>query len=306
LPILFNREAVLGFRKLDNSPPRIDFILLDEVQTIRGLRVNFSAELSSESDPNKTTIKVYNLSREKRTFLESISGDSSTMKALVELNVGYSAYPTDDREIPLETLVSGDVKLATTKHEGPDVITKIEIGEQEWVYRRARINKSYKPNTTYRQIINDLLLSMGLKGQNLDVIPHKVFNTGKPCTGLSRDCMNELTDTLDLNWTAQQGRVVFSKIDLPIFDLVDVPILRSGVRNENRDEEPNTGLIGAPMITDKGIKFKTLLNAAILPKTAVNIVSRVVDGNYLVTKVKHTGDTFGQNWYTEGEATQIL
>ena len=72
---------------------------------------------------------------------------------------------------------------------------------------------------------------------------------------------------------------------------------------------PSGGLIGTPEQTEDGIKARCLLNPLLNLNKLVHIdndnVQQVKDGSglwtgvYKIIAIKHTGDTRGQDWYTD-------
>jgi len=72
---------------------------------------------------------------------------------------------------------------------------------------------------------------------------------------------------------------------------------------------PSSGLIGSPEFgaaeKNKGpvVKFKSLLDGRIKPGGRVKLNSLRYTGEVRVTKLSHSGDTAGGDWYTacEGE-----
>jgi hypothetical protein len=63
-----------------------------------------------------------------------------------------------------------------------------------------------------------------------------------------------------------------------------------------------TGLIGSPEPGKDGVlKFKSLLQPKIKIFRRVKIEAESVKGTYIIKKITHTGDTHGQEWYTECE-----
>ena len=61
-------------------------------------------------------------------------------------------------------------------------------------------------------------------------------------------------------------------------------------------------MIGNPIGLKKGtIKARCLLNGRIAPGRLVELESVIVSGSFIVKKVKHSGQTWGNDWTTEME-----
>jgi hypothetical protein len=308
--LLLNRNASVIFRLAraigKTGDNQIVFQIVDKTDEINGLRIKFDVEMGASNEPNTSSISIFNMTSTRRAFLDQVSRTDTDRKIIIQLNVGY--------QNTFEELITGDLKTAVTTKEGPDFVTKLEIGEEEFVYRTARLNKSYAAGTLYQTIVNDLVRSMGLKAENLleifgtksatlgiQVVKGKKVLKGYVANGLSRDMLTEICRSFDVEWSVQRGKIVFSFGSEPGF--VDIPVLRSG--NVNGIQiVTNTGLIGAPKSTNDGVEFKSLLNTKILPKKTVRLISDQFDGFFLVRKVKHFGDTHGADWYSEAETVE--
>jgi hypothetical protein len=68
---------------------------------------------------------------------------------------------------------------------------------------------------------------------------------------------------------------------------------------------PKTGLIGSPQLgeidkLDTGrLEVKCLLRGELKPQGFIQIESESANGLYVVEKLIHTGDTYGQEWYSQ-------
>ena len=127
---------------------------------------------------------------------------------------------------------------------------------------------------------------------------------GKVVFGLSQDYLRQLAQSENATFYMEDGKInIIKATDLP--------------ENEIFDLSPSSGLIGVPVQNDLGATIKMLLNPRVKLGTYLHIdnslirnqqyqqgqVPRVLDqdGIYRVIKVTHTGDTRGNDWYTEVE-----
>jgi hypothetical protein len=125
--------------------------------------------------------------------------------------------------------------------------------------------------------------------------------------GPTKEAFKKLAEETDSTFSIQDQTIHF--IPLKTNDLITV-----------QKFTPETGLIGSPTVLDNssdslqgnsdlpkiGIKFKVLLDGALLPNRLVKIESREYDGVFKIQKVTHTGDFRGNPWFTECEASQLL
>lgn len=77
---------------------------------------------------------------------------------------------------------------------------------------------------------------------------------------------------------------------------------------------PSTGLIGVPVIGKESqpegggrdvLRLRALLNGDLTPGRALHVQSEKIDGWFRVETVTHVGDTHGNDWYSEVEATPL-
>jgi hypothetical protein len=191
----------------------------------------------------------------------------------------------------VETVLVGDVIKAVHKGEFPDVITKIEVGDGTNKHRNSRHDKGYPPGTKFKAVIRDVIDSMGLGKGPEDGIPDKTFAHGITLSGLSRTHLNELTEDEDLEWSIQD-------------ETVQILPKGSGTSESVIFLSPDTGLIGSPNPTTKGIEFVSLLQPRLRPGRRVQLESREFKGIFKVRTVTQEGDSQKENFYSKCEATK--
>lgn len=282
---LFKRNAVVTFGQLGKDGVSVD-----------GLRVLFKIKKTSEKTPNPGQIKIYNLNSTSRAILESgkaaidtkTGKKESIHKIAIILNVGYG--PSVDQ------LFIGNVTKAKTEKQGPDLITTIEAGDGEKAFTEARLDKSYSAGTSYKTMFKDILKSMkdagGIALGALDSIKNEVTQNGITLSGISNVLLSKLTDRQGLEWSIQDHELQILKI-------------LSSSNTKAILLTPETGLIGRPVKTDKGIEFKALLNTKIKPGGLVRIESNSLDATILISEAVFDGDTHGEVFSISGVGGEI-
>lgn len=237
------------------------------------LRITFDIEKSIEANPNSGKISIFNLSEQSRALFEQKG-------ATVILMAGYT--------IP-ELIFSGDVKKPLNNRSGPDWITEIEAGDGETAYQEARIDKSYTPGTSVRQIVTDLGKQLGTSVGEIKGVTAETFVQGFVASGPVRKYLDEMTEKQGLKWSIQDNALqILPKGDSTTEEAVVL--------------SADSGLVGNPKKKDKGIEFQCLLQPKLKPGRKVIIISKTVNGTYTVQKVRHNGDTEGGEWYSNCEA----
>jgi len=181
------------------------------------------------------------------------------------------------------------VGRVTHAKQGPDIVTQIECGDGEVAYQEAKLDKSFGPGVTLNEIVSELVRATGLQVGIIKDLPVKVFQQGLSITGSVREQLNKIKRTFDVEWSIQDGNLNILKIGSS--DNEEVIVLT-----------PQTGLVGTPEETERGWKFRSLLQADIRPARRIRVESFAVTGNFVTEKVLHQGDLRGAEWISEVEA----
>ena len=282
--ILFDRRVALTLAKpVDGSYSAQQ----PNATVVTDLRVMFSIEKKLTSSPNTCTATVYNMNEASRAELQR-------KPVHVTIDAGYADN--------IERIFRGDLTYAESTKDGVDWATKLQLGDADRAIKHARVNRSYKGGTNLKTLVGDAAAAMGMK------IPTGLsdisgigaqFASG---TTLSGTAAKELTRNLSprgLGWSVQDGQL---------------QIL--GGSDTRKDEawlvSQDTGLIGVPEFgspIDKGkaptLSFRMLLTPGLTPGGRVQMASASLKGTFKVLSVTHTGDTHGDDWFTEVEAKPL-
>lgn len=287
---LFKREVSVAL-----TQPVGFFPNAEQTTTIRDMRVTFEVEKNLTAEPNTCTVKVYNLAETTRALFQR--------KPLhVRLDAGYDGE--------LGRLFTGDVRWSTSKIEGADWVTELQLGDGDRAHRFARCTRSYAAGVPVERAVKDTVKAMGLKldPSTADLL-RKQYVSGLSVSGNAARTLTKLLRPVGLTWSVQDGRLqVLASGDVR----ADAPI----------EVSQDTGLVGSPEYgapveageTSTGrerkghpavLTFRMLLHPGIAPGGRVRVRSRAINGLFKVDRVKHTGDTAGQDWYSEVEARQV-
>ena len=263
-----------------------------------GFRIKFSVDKITQGTMNSTSIFIYNLGYKSRALFEKINN-------IIELSAGYG----DQSEV----IYHGNILRTRTTKEGVDYVTQIEAADGLFAFQNSKIDISFRPGVKKSQIINTLtgqLEAAGVGISEIKGLPTDGYNHGIVLSGKVVDCLMKICNKEGLQFSIQDGAV---KIIPNGEGSDDAPVLVT----------PDTGLIGIPEQREIGISFKCLMNAKIKPFRKVSVMSKFLrdpvtnktlsaldtDGRtlpgaalYNAIKVKHTGDSFGGDWYTNVEA----
>jgi hypothetical protein len=245
-------------------------------KTIDQLRVQFEVEKTNESNPNTANIKIFNLSEATRSSLEAPD-------TKVSLEVGYEEIS--------KVVFNGDVTKAVHDREGDvDIVTTLECGDGDNSFRNSRVSRGFPPGVSTTQIVEELIKSTGLARGPVLGVPPTTYPYGFSMFGMSRKYLDDICEKNDLEWSIQNEKIQI----LPKFlGRPGGPIVVS----------VDTGLVGKPNKTDKGVEFKMLINPEVEPGRYVELQSNFVSGTFKVRRVKMNGDNQGGDFLSEVEAT---
>ena len=243
-----------------------------------GLRVNAEITKTDSKKPNKAKVQVYNLGPDSRGF---ISQDGMVMQVLA----GYGEP---------ELVFQGDIDEVSTQKDGLDVVATIEGGDGRKKFQDGRLVQTYLPPNDSGLMLTRIANAMGIQ---LAPLPPElktvIYTSAYTVAGPTRDALDDLTRTLEANWSIQDGELLITLIGKAT---TETAFLVS----------PSSGLIGRPEKQKKGLKFRMLLNGKIKPRRMVRLESQEFTGFYLPKKVTHSFDSgFDSTFYTDIEAVEV-
>lgn len=283
MPQLFDRKCVLI---AGQAPPNNFVQVTPDALKIEGLRIDFSIEKDNKPKPNKCDIEVYNLNAKHRGQL-----DQKGIRVI--LQAGYAAT--------VAQIFSGDARFINSEKHGPDWITKFECGDGERSYSYARVSESFPPGTSIQTVIGSIVKAAQLDPGNAMQKANQLtrqFIDGYVSHGLAATELTRILEPEQLNWSIQDGRIEVLAPSESLIPSGDVPLISD-----------KTGMIGSPSYgtgeKTKGpafLKVKSLLQPLIRPGSKFELRSQILNGFYKAIKVRQTGSTHGNDWYSEIEA----
>lgn len=240
------------------------------------IKVTFDIDKTSYFTSNKAKIEIYNLTPNSQAQLK---------KGLqIRLDAGYKGL--------METLFLGNMTIAKTKRNGPDIITTIECGEGEKEIANSHFDKSYPAGTSTTAIITDVANAMGVDlGTVLGLTP-VIYNSGTTFIGSCAKILNRLVRNQGLEWSVQNNAL---------------QIIPVGSHNGDEAIEVSkaTGMIGVPSQGADFVQFTSLLNPKIVPGAPILLKSDNFNGVYKVRRGHYEGDSHGDKWQVTTECVPI-
>lgn len=258
--ILFDRQAELIIENKYYKSDEID--------------IEFNVPFSEKSEPSVSEISIYNLSP------DSIS--SIKKGAVVALNAGYKN--------DIGVIAAGVISSFSTTVDHVDKKTTIKIASAADSWEKKKIQKTYSPGITTKEILEDLIPQFGVSIGEITPAQNITYQKGRSVSGRLKDILMKFSKETGSKFYINNQKVYIRKQDKGDFS----GFILSG----------ETGLLGSPeqMEIDKktGWKVKCLLNHRITVDTILQIESKTVKGMFRTVKGNHNSE-----WITEMEVVAI-
>jgi len=267
---------------------------------IEGLRIRFKVEKNLGKEPNKCVIKISNLSAHTRAQLEKLP-------MRVMLHAGYDGV--------LKLLFTGNLRQTFSEREDrTDIVTTLYVGDGLRAYAHARMNRTYRPPITVKQVLTDAARSMGLQLPpeiNQSVELRQALTSGISMHSPTREVLTRLLAPYNYHWSIQNGQLVILR-DEEVRKNAPVLVNQStGLINSPKSTGPPKPRSSTTAPTTKSqprseIKFQSLLYPDLLPGQQALVQSEFLDVRLKVLEVTHEGDTHpGGEWVTNAEGRTV-
>lgn len=267
---------------------------------ITNLRIQFEIVKTDSRNPNKSTIKIYNLSPSSRSAIEKPD-------VRCVLRAGYV-----EENGPLECF-NGNVLFSWSAKDGPDIITTLELGDGAVPFRDAVVSLGYGAGVNSRQIIEAIAGRMGLPLQMPSDVPTRTWANGFSSQGSARSALDRVTQGAGLSWSIQNGtlQVVRSggTTNRTVFEIaVDSGMIgsperqRKGSGSAIQTTDQATGQTRRAASANEqwdGWRVKSLILPTLLPNDRVKLKSQFAEGVMRIKEIRHIGDTHDGDWISE-------
>lgn len=252
----------------------------------------FEVEKSIRAEPNRCSLKIYNLAEDTRSAFEQIAPRKrwQTKGIPVRIEAGYEK----DRAV----LWLGELRNVYTEIDGPDWVTSMDSGDGYLAFQNARVNLSYGPMTPVATVFQGLIAQLGIGVGNAAqaLASLKVDGIGKLYPHghvLSGSVAQELTDfchSAGLEWSIQDG----------VLQILD---RGQALRGKALLVSSDTGMIGSPSVDVDGIaSLKTLMIPDVRVGSMLVLAAERIKGTFRLEKATWTGDTSSDDWFISMQA----
>lgn len=249
-----------------------------------GLRVAFSIERTLKPEPNRASIRVWNLNEISRRALEQMQ------LVPVQIEAGYQ-QPS--------LLFLGNLREAHSVTEGADIVTELTSGDGERSYQQSRASITVPKGTPIRTVVEQLAALLLVPPGNLPALGYQyiggsaVFTNGMVISGNAAWELTQLLAACGKEWSIQNG-------------LVQVLDRQQALAGQAILLSAETGMIGSPAVTSKGeLSAQMLLAPDVAPGRLLVLKGKHATGNFRIEKCIYSGDTHGAEWTIDITAKRL-
>lgn len=265
------------------------------------LRFVFDIRRGDLQTPNSARVRVFNVGPETARRVQK------EFTRLV-LQAGYGGN--------YGIIFDGNIKqVRRGRVSQTDTYLDITAADGDSAYNFAVVNTTLAAGSTPADHVAAACTAMNPYGVTQGYTPNLPVNPlprGKVMFGMARDFMRQSAKTTQTVWSIQDGKVVM--VPETSYKPGEIPVITAA-----------TGMVGLPEQTQNGIRVKMLLNPNVKISQLIKIDNASIqrfefslnttqqqeagrialqnklqdDGFYYVMVAEHTGDTRGNDWYTE-------
>lgn len=280
----------------------LNVLSTDKNLDLSQMRFRFNVKAADSQTPNSTIIRIYNLSDQTAQSIEK-------EYTRVVLQCGYG----DE----LGVIFDGTIKQVRRGRESPvDTYLDILAADGDVGLNDTIISKSIAAGSTPADRIKSAIDAMAKSGVSLGYLPETesvALARGVVQYGMARDILRSEVAGAGMSYSIQNGQLIFIPLDgfLPGEEVVLTAV---------------TGMIGLPEQTEYGVKVRCLINPRLGIGSKLKIDNKSIqslppqnlsasgqtafqstlltaplnsDGSYRIYVLEHTGDTRGNDWYSD-------
>ena len=239
----------------------------DVVEEISGLDVDINCKITKQSTSNECTLVVHNPSESMIDRLINFKKE----KQSISVFAGYESQ---------HLMFKGNISDSQIGGTHPENNITIKLKDGGLIVESSAVSLSYKKGASIKNIIKNVANSMS-KNTSIDTDNLGTTISSMSLTGRSAVVMDELTRSLNLDWSIQRDIVTVSDPRVLLGqEVVTIVGFDSGLL-ENAIKKDNT------------IKFRSLFNNDLSIGSKVNVVDDI-GYDCVIIKSEITGNNYGQ------------
>ncbi len=280
MTVLFKRKVKISIGQLEISNNKIDFEI----------------SKTSTSEPNTAVVTIINLSPDTRGNIQQLTTGVKVILEAGHLGLNPISGKVSNDEDAISIIFYGDLVQAFQFKEGPNWVTKLELGDGYEAAKAIRVSLSFEKGTLYRDAASKALnaafknsgVFIGDAEREIETAQVTTATNGLAIVGPGSNALKETLAPLGLEYTVVDNTVFVKRFNRP----VGAPATLI---------TKDSGLIGSPEPGKDGtIKFQAIIQKGLLPGHRIELVSAISPNGalYLIEKVKMTGGSYQNKDFT--------
>lgn len=258
----------------------------------RMLHVDFDITKSASRTPNTGKVNIYNLSESDRRLISK-----SAVRLLLYL--GYDGNA--------DLISVADVDFVNSMQTEVDWVTVFTLGEGQKALQ-SQYNRTFKEGSDAQFIVKQIAEDSGLIVNNTINTVKGLISGSITLEGSTQSVLGDMSSDLGVDFSVQNDELYVSGSD-GVADREAVIVA------------PDTGLIGYPEVTDKGVNLKVQVQPGILPGKVIKLETtgfiiesgqsqkktddRDESGFYVCQQVQFQGNNYGGDFAAIVEAREL-
>ena len=256
---------------------------------IRDNKISFEVTKSSNAKENISRIEIWNLATKTRKLITATD-------SMVRLFAGYA----DNRG--LIEICQGDITNVRHNRNTTDTITQIYTEDGNKRLRLNLISESFKGTVYLKNILSRLTEKTGVAFRLVGVSNSSVGG-GYAIVGGFDLALDGLAQVFGFSWSTQGGIILLrGKEDIGDTEVMLLSAETGLILNPQTVKQVSERLVDSDEPLSLNVyALQSLLQPNLQINDLVAVKSRDLNGNFRINKISHTGDTRGNNWYSNME-----
>lgn len=258
---------------------------------------SFTIQRTLDVFASTASITILNLSSDTRKALHAqVQGIDC------EVLAGY------ENDAELARLFRGNLRVISSRKQGPDWVTTIESGDGD-VVQAAEVSNSYPEGTSLKSIVRDVVGGLTSIGRDvlsgnlesaLGLVPDKPTSGPMSAHGRANDVLKDALGQLDLEHSWQDNALQILERNKALNGNTAVLLTERTGMLDSPELQGVRGFVRVPII-----RVSSLLNPSIAPGRLIRVVSESWSGELAARAVTHTGSSWGGDWQTDVEGLVV-
>lgn len=258
---------------------------------INNLHIEFdvSKHADNKKKSNKARVSIFNLPPEYQRHVEVPFTECI-------LEVGYLGTPP-------QRLFAGQITLASTRRNGADVVTTLELDSLYTQINHKTVSKTVAPGRTVQEVVMNLTAEIPEITKSVfsgEGVKRRVLD-GYPMMGSPRQLLTEIAQAYSFEWQIDGDTLYINDIGgsytkntkevyviTEFTGLIERPYHETIEKGRGKGDKRKRGR--------KGVELKILLNPAITAGSIIKIDYEGFTGFYKVEAIKSSGSFYGEDW----------